>query len=158
MFKPGSASKWRRWVPLLGILYAGTIIIGVLAVSPFGCSLLPPVKTGRFVMLHNNANSLLFGIEGYYRCAITAEGPFPHWYAAVGLVFKDRQAFLNFDKELYTYPNDFVSQGHYVVSGTIKLDKLAKTATVDLQYTDDYSYVEPANGVYDMSNPKPQAR
>jgi hypothetical protein len=155
MFKPGSTSKWRRWVPLMGILYAGTIIIGVLAVSPFGCWLLPPSISGRVIKLYSEPNAVFFKVVGNSRCVITSEGLFPPWFKAVRITFKSRDAFFTSTQTIYQLERDFTTDYDGVTAGVIKVDRAKHTALFEFEFDNEHTYNYFVNGSFDLRTIEP---
>jgi hypothetical protein len=108
-------------------------------------------------MLYDDDQSILFRQNGYYRCFMTIDGPFPDWYAAIRVTLRDRKAFMNFAKQEFKYPDDFdpmAARTDEIESGGIILDRENNTATVSFNMIDGYSYSEAANGAYDLTKPR----
>jgi hypothetical protein len=93
------------------------------------------------------------GVSGATFCAITSEGYFPKVYQSVSLIFKNRSSFLNFEKVVLVYPDDFVSMGDGVVGGTVKTDKATLSAVIDLQFEETYQFKDRVNGQYSLIAP-----
>ena len=137
------------------ISVAGTVVAACLAavlVSPLGCGFLPPARTFRILKTYDDEARVLFRQEGYYRCFISIEGPFPEWSAATAVRFKDREAFLSYRQTAFVFPDDFTTVGDEIVSGRIDVDRERRVADVSFMFTGEYWYNAPVNGEYDMSN------
>jgi hypothetical protein len=123
----------------------------VLAIlfSMFGCGLLPVLNMQRSIVIAPDERSVTLVARGNLPCPFTAEGMFPNWHQSAFVTFKSRVEFLNADRELFTFPEDFTSEN--LQSGEIHVSRDQKTATINLNYKLAHGSKEVVNATYDLS-------
>jgi hypothetical protein len=134
---------------ILGVAFGVVAFLSLVVFSPVGCSFLPPKITRHVVGVYDDSKSLLFRKEGYYRCIISVEGPFPSWARFTRISFKDRQAFLSLSSTKYALNEAFTANSDEVVDGSISKTG-PYTVRLDLQFTEKYSSNTTLNDEFDL--------
>jgi hypothetical protein len=157
-------SQWRRrgkWILITGgVIFSVVVALGLGAISPLGCWLLPPTINERFIRLYNTPDTLFFVAEGNSKCLITTEGILPIWWTAVRIKFASRENFLSGQSEVLRFGIDFQSDTstNGVIDGTIVVNRKNGIADVNFIFDSSHEFKKYVNGSYQLSKIKPAAQ
>ena len=95
------------------------------------------LETKRVAVLNTQERTIYFNVSGFVTFPLTAEGPFPSWDNDLLVQLTTILPTTTGQTVLVAGP-DFSTKYGEVNSGTVTIDHQRKTATISVQYTDDY--------------------
>ena len=117
------------------ILFLVTLVLSVIP------SLLniADIETGRYAEI-NPDGSILFVVQGFVLCPISAEGAFPRWANSTTAKFSPTSSFSPNHSSVHELGRDFSVQYSAMKSGKITFDSSTNSIKLTGEYIDSYKW------------------